>query len=80
MAWIACPGTSSPSNSQNRQCRRPGPLARVYAADAQYPQEEDDGRTRLLASGHRIDPSSLRLKGSRLTWRDGGRLRSATLR
>jgi hypothetical protein len=34
----------------------------------------------LLDSGRRVDPSSFRLKGSRLTWRRVGKLRHATLR
>jgi len=35
---------------------------------------------RLLGSGAQIAPSSLRLHGSTLTWRDGGATRHATLR
>lgn len=41
----------------------------------------DDARGRaLLDSGPRIATGSLRLRGSRLTWRDGSATRSATLR
>lgn len=37
-------------------------------------------RPRLLDSGRRIDHRSLKLRGSRLTWRKRGKLRSARLR
>jgi hypothetical protein len=45
----------------------------VLAGDAR-------GRTRVLDSGGAITPASLRLRGARLSWTDGGRTRSATLR
>jgi hypothetical protein len=35
--------------------------------------------SRVLERGSRIDPHSLRLRGSLLTWSDGGRTRSASL-
>jgi hypothetical protein len=38
------------------------------------------GGSRLLDSGAAIDAQSLRLRGSRLSWRHGGRTRAATLR
>ena len=74
VVWIACPGDRSESFGSNRLCRRPGPVARVYAMHA------NDERERLLATGRAIDPASLRLSGSRLTWRDGRGMRGATLR
>jgi hypothetical protein len=37
-------------------------------------------RSRLLDSGSAIDSQSLRLRGSRLSWRNGGQTRTATLR
>jgi len=39
----------------------------------------DGGGSRLLDSGTGIDPRSLRLHGSALTWRDAKQTRSATL-
>jgi hypothetical protein len=39
----------------------------------------DGGGSRLLDSGAGIDPRSLRLHGSALTWRDAKQTRSATL-
>ena len=74
VAWIACPGDRGASFGSNRLCRRPGVLARVYAMHASVERE------RLLAVGRRIDPASLRLSGSLLTWRDGRRVRRARLR
>jgi hypothetical protein len=35
---------------------------------------------RLLDSGRTIDPRTLKLSGSRLSWRHGKKLRRATLR
>jgi hypothetical protein len=40
---------------------------------------DDRGGARLLDSGAGIDPGSLRLRGSRLTWKHGGATRSARL-
>jgi hypothetical protein len=37
------------------------------------------GGDQVLDSGSRIDPTSLRLHGSRLSWSDGGATRHATL-
>jgi hypothetical protein len=43
-------------------------------------RRDDRGGDTLLSSSLAVLPSSLKLHGSRLTWRDAGRLRSATLR
>jgi hypothetical protein len=43
-------------------------------------REDDKRGDSLLDSSLAVVPSSLRLRGSRLTWRDGGKTRSATLR
>jgi hypothetical protein len=40
---------------------------------------DDRGGKRLLDSGAGIDPGSLRLRGSRITWKHGGATRSARL-
>lgn len=39
----------------------------------------EGGKSSLLDSGRAIQPTSLRLAGSRMTWRDGGVTRSASL-
>lgn len=43
-------------------------------------RKDDRGGDTLLSSSRAALPSSLKLYGSRLTWRDAGKLRSATLR
>ncbi len=43
-------------------------------------RKDDRGGDRQLDSSLAVTPSSLKLHGSRLTWRDAGELRSATLR
>jgi hypothetical protein len=43
-------------------------------------RKDDRGGDTLLSSSLAVLPSSLKLHGSRLTWRDAGKLRSATLR
>jgi hypothetical protein len=49
----------------------PQPTFEVHAVNA--------ARDLLLASSAKIAPASLRLRGATLSWRDGGRTRSATL-
>lgn len=71
VAWISCPGEEQGVDVSS--CRR-GSKKRVFAADAASDEP------RLLATGRKIDVRSLGLRGSRLTWRDGRKLRSATLR
>jgi hypothetical protein len=71
VAWISCPGRAqgvSVSSCPRRSKKR------VYAADAASDEP------RLLAVGRKIDVRSLALRGSRLTWRDGSKLRVSTLR
>jgi hypothetical protein len=48
------------------------PELQVLAANA-------GASARLLDSGDGVAPASLRLHGSRLTWKHGGQVRSATL-
>ena len=64
VAWIDQPGR----RAEVRVCERGRCLGRR------------DLLTRTIASGTRIAPDSLEHSGSRLRWRDGGRVRSAPLR
>jgi hypothetical protein len=70
VAWISCPGEAQ--GLAVSSCRRSS-KKRVFAVDAASDEP------RLLATGRKIDVRSLQLRGSRLTWRDGRKLRSATL-
>jgi hypothetical protein len=73
VAWIACPVLAA-GDGVDPDCREGGSRARVFKRDS-------FGRRRqLLDRGRAIDATSLRLRGRRLTWRHGGRTRSATLR
>jgi hypothetical protein len=75
IAWVTCPSNREPTFIGVGQCRR-GTSKRkeVYAWNAH------DRRPRRLEVSSRIDPGSLRLRGSRLTWRNGRQLRTARLR
>jgi hypothetical protein len=42
-------------------------------------RKADRSGAALLDSGPAVDSGSLRLRGSKLTWKHGGRIRSATL-
>lgn len=69
VAWIDCPSGD--------HCSRVGGANKHLAVlDAHAHAHEP----RRLDSGRRIDPASFRLRGSRLTWRNAGKLRHATLR
>ena len=74
VAWISCPQAPRVDGTRGPTCLRPGHPDHVFKVDS------GTKRRRLLSSGSDIDPGSLRLRGSRLTWRQGGRTRSATLR
>jgi hypothetical protein len=75
VAWISCPRRHSPFGRLSRRCERPGGrLKHVWAFDS------TGAEPRLLDSGRGIDPRTLRLRGSRLTWRKAGELRRAILR
>lgn len=80
IAWIQCPEPlADGSETQIRgdrgpTCVRPGNADRVYKLDA------DTKRRIVLDRGKHIYPGSLRLDGSRLSWRSAGRTRHATLR
>ena len=80
MAWIACPERSDPElgpgpepASRRPNCVKPGSLDRVYKVEA------PSAKPRLLDKGRDIDPSSLRRKGSIISWVAGGKRRRATL-
>lgn len=75
-AYISCPKPPG-FGKLHRPCTDPRDRTSIHKVYA-YP-DVDNGRRTLLARGRGIDPSSLRLKGDRLTWRDNGRSRSARL-
>jgi hypothetical protein len=75
VAWIACRTRINPDYGDPRPgCVRAGAFDEVHKLDA----GEDDPE--LLDKGRLIDPRSLRRRGSRITWTNHGRRRSATLR
>lgn len=75
VAWASCPAKQSVLGRLSRACERPGgKLKHVWALDSAAREP------RLLDSGRRIDPRTLELRGSRLTWRKRGRVQHATLR
>jgi hypothetical protein len=55
-------------------------IATVQSIIGHRKNNEVHANGKLLDSGSGIAPSSLRLVGSKLTWRDGSAIRSATLR
>jgi hypothetical protein len=67
LAYILCEGT------RRNDCRRRGVTSRVYKMDPGAP------RPVLLAKGKTIDARFLRLAGSRVRWRQDGRIRTAPL-
>ena len=74
VAWVSC-STLNPSYGAIHSCTaRSGKRKRVYAFDRR------GARPRLLDVSRRIDPASLTLRGSRLTWRRNGKLQAARLR
>jgi hypothetical protein len=72
-AWIACQRFGEDYDSTPRHCTHPGRQDEVIAVSTFR------GRRRLLDRGDHIDPSSLRLHGRTVSWRDGGRKRAAQL-
>lgn len=63
-----------PTQVARRRCSQPGGPATVVVADGL------GGEARVVDRGRSIDPSSLELRGRRLTWRHGGRRRAVELR
>jgi len=79
VAWIQCPSHQDDpvyaTGNPRPNCVKAGlSINRVYVEDA------GDTRRRLLAKGRNIDPTSLRLYGTKLTWNQGGRVRSGSFR
>lgn len=76
IAWIACTENDTQVFSASRQpnCVRPG-------RGRKWVMRDGGGSTKaeVLDTGRQIDPSSLRLAGSRLTWRKDGRRRIGRL-
>jgi hypothetical protein len=74
VAWISCPDPSE-TRARTEACRRPG-------GDSKHVWMLGPGKefARLLDRGRKIRPSTFRLRGSLLTWRNGRKLRRARLR
>jgi hypothetical protein len=72
-AWIACPGKRRSVGEFKKTCDSPGHPDGVYTLK---PQAKS---AKLVARGTRIDPHSLQLRGSRITWTQRGRTRAARL-
>lgn len=77
MAWIACTENDPEVFSASRQpnCVRPGPRGRKWVMRKRVGASTAE----VLDTGDRIDPSSLRLSGSRLVWKEAGRRKSRRL-
>ena len=73
LAWITCPRRTR-SEVQPR-CLKPGAKVGVYRNLPGF-----DTPTERLASGRDIDPSSLRRKGSTISWIQDGTRRTSSLR
>jgi hypothetical protein len=74
VAWTTCPASpSSVRATLHPTCLRAGARVRVWRWLA------GERRPRAIARGNAIDPQSLRLSGSRLSWTERGRRRSAPL-
>ena len=79
LAWIECdaaedatPGTPRPN------CIRPGPGEKRVLM--KFSTDEDTAAPRVADLGGKIDPSSLRLDRSKLSWREGAKTRATILR
>jgi len=78
IAWIACQSNRFPPqlrNGRGTECYRSGRSASVHKAT----RAGSNLRTQLLDRGRRITPSSLRLDGRTLSWKEAGRRRTARL-
>jgi hypothetical protein len=79
-AWITCDIQND--GASMRDCTRPGALAWVYRTTVDLtsgPGTSPLYSIKPLDSGHRIDPGSLRLAGTRLSWIHSGKRRYADL-
>lgn len=75
VAWIGCTSHRRASRGRVRRCVRGG-----HATKWVFAQRAGDQEPLQLDVGRSIDPTSLHLHGSRLTWRHGKARRHATLR
>jgi hypothetical protein len=86
-AWIACESSSyhQPDDEQRYRDFETGRAARCQHAGQQTwvlaagPTTTANATPRIVDSGQKIGPLSLRLHGSRITWTDGGKTRSAAI-
>jgi len=80
-AWMTCeingPLKAYLATGPHARCEHPGVPIWVYKHDTR--QTEGSALT-LLAHGNTIDPASLRLRGSIVSWHQHGRTRTAKLR
>lgn len=74
-AWVACDASAAGDNLVERACARPGRRIKYL-----YAWGRKDRSRRLVARSAAIEPRTLRIRGTRLSWRDRGRLRSTRLR
>lgn len=76
LAWIACSENQPQVFAASRQpnCVRPG-RGRTWVMR----KIVGSGKAEVLDTGRHIDPSSLRLSGQRLTWREAGRRKTRPL-
>jgi hypothetical protein len=71
VAWTTCPWhESGGSFGEPLRCDRQGPGTQFQVL-AHSATAADHSHGRILDEGPTVDPSSLRLRGSALTWRDG---------
>jgi hypothetical protein len=81
VAWIQCPVLNNQveNGSPQPNCVSPG-----HSVNAVYKRDKatnlNSAQADLLDQGKGIDPRSLRLRGSTLSWIDNGARRTATLR
>jgi hypothetical protein len=74
VAWVSCSSPFPAYGHVNRCTGATRVKKRIFAWDTR------SERPRLADVSRRIDPASLALHGSRLTWRHGGKTRSTRLR
>lgn len=76
LAWIVCPGDEDLDGSPEPDCVRP----HGQQPNAVLTLERNSKRKVLVDYGRGIDPSSLRISGSMISWTKNGRRRRADLR
>jgi hypothetical protein len=82
VAWIECSGESNGPGDPRPDCVAPGRSRTngVVKRDSATDTTTDSQRVDGLAEGRDIDPRSLQLHGSRLSWLQGGKRHYAILR